>query len=75
LSAFEIVEQLEEAPDVLAIPVGNAGNITAYWKGFKAGIARTSGASSNCSTISNAPVFCPSILNGLTEFTLKLSNN
>ena len=33
--AFEIVDQLEEAPDVLAIPVGNAGNITAYWKGFK----------------------------------------
>ena len=33
--AFEIVEQLEEAPDVLSIPVGNAGNITAYWKGFK----------------------------------------
>lgn len=29
------MEQLEEAPDVLAIPVGNAGNITAYWKGFK----------------------------------------
>ncbi len=34
-AAFEICEQLEEAPDVLAIPVGNAGNITAYWKGFK----------------------------------------
>jgi len=33
-AAFEICEQLEEAPDVLAIPVGNAGNITAYWKGF-----------------------------------------
>ena len=33
--AFEIVEQLEQAPDVLAIPVGNAGNITAYWKGLK----------------------------------------
>ncbi|MDR9833793.1 threonine synthase [Staphylococcus coagulans] len=34
--AFEIVDQLEgQAPDVLAIPVGNAGNITAYWKGFK----------------------------------------
>ena len=33
--AFEVVEQLDgEAPDVLAIPVGNAGNITAYWKGF-----------------------------------------
>ncbi|MCS4485353.1 threonine synthase [Staphylococcus americanisciuri] len=35
-AAFEIVEQFEgSAPDVLAIPVGNAGNITAYWKGFK----------------------------------------
>ncbi|ARJ51778.1 threonine synthase [Staphylococcus lutrae] len=35
-SAFEIVDQLEgQAPDILAIPVGNAGNITAYWKGFK----------------------------------------
>lgn len=34
-SAFEICQQLENAPDVLAIPVGNAGNITAYWKGFK----------------------------------------
>ncbi|EIA5737412.1 threonine synthase [Staphylococcus pseudintermedius] len=35
-SAFEIVEQLDDqAPDILAIPVGNAGNITAYWKGFK----------------------------------------
>ena len=33
--AFEIVEQLEQAPDVLAIPVGNAGNITAYWKVLK----------------------------------------
>lgn len=32
--AFEIVEQLGKAPDVLSIPVGNAGNITAYWKGF-----------------------------------------
>ncbi|MCY7472300.1 threonine synthase [Bacillus safensis] len=34
-AAFEICEQLGFAPDVLAIPVGNAGNITAYWKGFK----------------------------------------
>jgi threonine synthase len=33
-SAFEIVDQLGEAPDYLFIPVGNAGNITAYWKGF-----------------------------------------
>ncbi|MDK2882025.1 MAG: threonine synthase [Bacillota bacterium] len=35
-AAFEICEQLGTAPDVLALPVGNAGNITAYWLGFKA---------------------------------------
>jgi threonine synthase len=34
-AAFEIVDELGDAPDVLAIPVGNAGNITAYWRGFK----------------------------------------
>ncbi len=34
-AAFEVCDQLGEAPDVLAIPVGNAGNISAYWKGFK----------------------------------------
>ncbi|WP_042352210.1 threonine synthase [Bacillus massiliigorillae] len=34
-AAFEICDVLGDAPDVLAIPVGNAGNITAYWKGFK----------------------------------------
>jgi threonine synthase len=33
-AAFEIVDHLGEAPDYLFIPVGNAGNITAYWKGF-----------------------------------------
>lgn len=34
-AAFEVCEQLGKSPDVLAIPVGNAGNISAYWKGFK----------------------------------------
>ena len=34
-AAFEICDQLGDAPDYLVIPVGNAGNITAYWKGFK----------------------------------------
>lgn len=34
-AAFEVCDQLGQAPDILAIPVGNAGNITAYWKGFK----------------------------------------
>jgi threonine synthase len=32
--AFEIVDVLGDAPDVHCIPVGNAGNITAYWKGY-----------------------------------------
>jgi threonine synthase len=33
-AAFEIVDDLGDAPDYFFIPVGNAGNITAYWKGF-----------------------------------------
>ena len=33
-AAFEIVDALGDAPDVHCIPVGNAGNITAYWKGY-----------------------------------------
>ncbi|MGQ9546700.1 MAG: threonine synthase [Dehalococcoidia bacterium] len=43
-AAFEIVDDLGDAPDYVFIPVGNAGNITAYWKGFveyyRAGKAR-----------------------------------
>jgi len=42
--AFEIVDSLGDAPDFLSIPVGNAGNISAYWNGFneyrEAGISR-----------------------------------
>ena len=33
--AFEIIDELGFAPDYHALPVGNAGNITAYWKGYK----------------------------------------
>jgi threonine synthase len=33
-AAFEVCDDLGRAPDVLAIPVGNAGNISAYWTGF-----------------------------------------
>ena len=35
-AAFEIVDALGAAPEALALPVGNAGNITAYWRGFRA---------------------------------------
>lgn len=34
-AAFEIIDDLGDAPEYHAIPVGNAGNITAYWKGYK----------------------------------------
>ena len=43
-AAFEIVDDLGDAPEYLFIPVGNAGNITAYWRGFaqylEAGISK-----------------------------------
>ncbi len=34
-AAFEVVDTLGDAPDMHCIPVGNAGNITAYWKGYR----------------------------------------
>lgn len=34
-AAFEVVDLLGDAPDIHVLPVGNAGNITAYWKGYK----------------------------------------
>jgi threonine synthase len=34
-AAFEVIDELGEAPDALAIPVGNAGNVTSWWKGFQ----------------------------------------
>ena len=33
-AAFEVIDMLGFAPDIHALPVGNAGNITAYWKGY-----------------------------------------
>jgi threonine synthase len=32
--AFEVIEELGDSPDALAIPVGNAGNVTSWWRGF-----------------------------------------
>ncbi|MEO8206983.1 MAG: threonine synthase, partial [Chthoniobacterales bacterium] len=34
-AAFEVIDELEDAPDFHFLPVGNAGNITAYWKGYE----------------------------------------
>jgi len=33
--AFEVCDELGEAPDVLCVPVGNAGNVTSWWRGFQ----------------------------------------
>jgi len=43
-AAFEIVDVLGSAPDVHCLPVGNAGNITAYWKGYTEYAAESGGA-------------------------------
>ncbi|MBO3086375.1 threonine synthase [Cellulomonas fengjieae] len=43
-AAFEIVDALGDAPDIHVLPVGNAGNITAYWKGYREYAALDAGA-------------------------------
>jgi len=43
-AAFEVVEELGGMPGALAIPVGNAGNVTAYWRGFQEAEEAGSGA-------------------------------
>ena len=59
-AAFEIVDDLGDAPDQLFIPVGNAGNITAYWKGFveyhKRGKSRTLPALNGYQAAGAAPI-------------------
>ncbi|MFZ1287195.1 MAG: threonine synthase [Candidatus Phosphoribacter sp.] len=43
-AAFEVVDALGDAPDIHCLPVGNAGNITAYWRGYREYAAGTPGA-------------------------------
>ncbi len=42
-AAFEVVDALGDAPDIHVLPVGNAGNITAYWRGYTEYASRTPG--------------------------------
>jgi len=44
-AAFEVCDQLGRAPDIHVLPVGNAGNITAYWRGYREYHARGKTAS------------------------------
>ena len=43
-AAFEVVDVLGDAPDIHCLPVGNAGNITAYWKGYRESAALPAGS-------------------------------
>lgn len=45
-ASFEIIEELGRAPDYQFMPVGNAGNISAYWMGYKEAVARKMSTSS-----------------------------
>jgi threonine synthase len=54
-AAFEIVDELGQAPDFHCLPVGNAGNITAYWKGYKEYSTDTDG---NKAVTDTRPVMC-----------------
>lgn len=54
-AAFEIVDELGQAPDFHCLPVGNAGNITAYWKGYK---EYSTDTDDNKAVTNTRPVMC-----------------
>ena len=60
-AAFEIVDELGDAPDFHLLPLGNAGNLTAYWAGYReyqrAGISRTLPAMIGFQAAGAAPIF------------------
>ncbi len=55
-AAFEVVDALGDAPDIHVLPVGNAGNISAYWMGYCEYAGRTTAASMGRSATELAPV-------------------
>jgi threonine synthase len=59
-AALEIVEDLDRAPDIHVMPVGNAGNITAYWRGYReaanAGSTRSTPAMYGCQAEGADPI-------------------
>jgi threonine synthase len=66
-AAFEIIDALGEAPDFHCLPVGNAGNITAYWKGYTEYSRETNDIAP---VIDRRPVMCGYQAAGATPFTL-----
>jgi len=65
-AAFEIVDELGEAPDFHCLPVGNAGNITAYWKGYSEYAKETNGIAA---VNRKRPVMCGYQAAGAAPFT------
>ena len=55
-AAFEVVDALGDAPDIHVLPVGNAGNISAYWLGYAEYAGRTTSASMDDAATTLAPV-------------------
>lgn len=64
-AAFEIVDELGDAPDYHCLPVGNAGNITAYWKGYTE-YAKTQGELA--AVASKRPIMCGYQADGAAPF-------
>jgi threonine synthase len=66
-AAFEIVDELGDAPDFHLLPVGNAGNITAYWSGYREYLASERStklpAMIGFQAIGAAPIFYDRIIN------------
>ena len=58
-AAFEVVDALGDAPDIHVLPVGNAGNITAYWRGYTEYAEPTPGTGGWCRTRSRAACWSP----------------
>ena len=46
--AFEVIEALGDAPDYHALPVGNAGNISAHWMGYSEAVGKNTASCSQC---------------------------
>lgn len=66
-AAFEIVDELGRAPDFHCLPVGNAGNITAYWKGYK---EYSTDTASHKAVTTTRPVMCGYQAAGAAPFVL-----
>ncbi len=64
-AAFEIIDELGVCPDYHCLPVGNAGNITAYWRGYKEYATETNGLNA---VVDKTPVMCGYQASGAAPF-------